>query len=181
MTKILFLLAIEFCLLQNLICQIDSSSRSDCLRTNAVIEGRRFENNHYFKFFAILLQDTCSTYNRFTNYFYSKNEPKNNLPPKYYKAVIVDTALVIESEKAIKYLNVDLYRCIRLYAGFVNEENDLFIVVQFVSRKGYRRNKYYSKQMDLVADKNRNLYFIVLSKGVNGLIVEKYFPNDFLR
>jgi hypothetical protein len=181
MKKLLLFILMIFCLLQNVISQTGSPKGFDCLRINATTEGKRFEDKRYFKFFAVLLQDTCSTFNRFTNYFYSTADLKNNLPQKYYRATIIDPLQAIMAEKAIKNLSVDLHSYIRLYAGFVNDKNDTCIVVQFLKRKEYRKDKFYSKQMNLIAQKNRKLYFMVLEKRGNDVTAEKYFPNDFFK
>lgn len=176
MGKTFLFIAITLCLLQNAIGQTFGLTGVDCLKANATVEGKKFTDKRYFKSFALLLQDTCSTFNRFTNYFYSDNDLKNNLPQRYYRAVVVDTTLAIMAETSISRLNVDLSRYIRLYAGFINDKNDTCLVVQFLKPKEYKRNKHYSKQLDLIAQKNRQLTFLVLKKKGDELFVEKYFP-----
>src|SRR5690348_16273845 len=125
MKKSLLFVMINLCLLQKMIAQ---SKGVDCLRANAITEGQQFKDKRYFKFFGILHQDTCTSFNRFTNYFYSSTDLKNNLPEKYCRAVVIDTMQAIKAEQAIKNLKADLYHCVRLYAGFIDDQNDTCIV-----------------------------------------------------
>jgi hypothetical protein len=169
-----------YSLLQNTQGQPLQPEGINCLRTNAVIEGKRFEDKRYLKFFALLLQDTCTTYNRFTNYFYPANGHKINQPQRYFKAFIVDSIRTVLAEKVYKTMNTDVYRYIRLYMGFVDDNNDTIIVVQFLKPREFRNDKFYSKQMNLIAQKNKKLCFVVLKEIENELTVESSFPTGFL-
>lgn len=191
-----------FYFVKNTVGQTFKPDSIPCLRLNAVEEGKRFEDKRYFKYFALLLQDTCSSFNRFTNYFYSSTIIESNQLQKYYPATIIDSDQVFfieqyfkgkiltdrhtesnnkSSRVTVRNLNKYLYHYIRLYVGFVNDHNDTCIVIQFVKPKEYKNDKFYSKQMDLIARSNKTLRFIILRKRENELRLEESFPADFLK
>jgi hypothetical protein len=165
-----------------------------CLTLNASKSGVIFSNNDYFNKIGILLQDTCSSFNRFDRNFYS-GQSGLVTPLLYYNAIIVDstTAISIEAQlkgvvtqrsKAMKIgvanASKKLRKFIRLYAGFVNEIGDTCVVIQYVTNREYAKGKYYSKQLDLIAAKNRPLRFVVFEKKMTEWAIRSSFPYDFL-
>lgn len=164
-----------------------------CLTLNASKNGIAFSNNNYFSKIGILIQDTCSSFNRFDRNFYPDSGSVNRLP--FYKAIIVDsiTAISIEDQlkrgvvhrsdnntEGVSNASEKLRKFIRLYAGFISVDRDTCVVVQYVTKREYKKESYYSKQLDLIAAKNRSLKFVVFEKSIRGWIIRSSFPNDFL-
>jgi hypothetical protein len=161
-----------------------------CLTLNASKCGIIFSNYNYFNKIGILLQDTCSSFNRFDRNFYSGVRSLTT-PAFYYRAIIVDstTAISIEAQpkESSKYRSNKMKKnianvnkkFIRLYAGFVNEVGDTCVVIQYVTNREYLKDKYYCKQLNLIAEKRRSLRFAVFEKIVNKWVVRSSFPYDF--
>jgi hypothetical protein len=182
-----------FCMLLGYRALSQASSSIPCLTLNALKNGVLFENNTYFNKVGVLFQDTCSSFNRFDrSFFYGQKMP---ITPAFYQAIIVDstTALSIEVQlkdtivKPSDSVQVDVIngsrkvrKFIRLYAGFINEIGDTCVVIQYVTNREYAKDRYYSKQLNLIAAKNRPLRFIVFEKRANKWRIRSLFPHDFL-
>lgn len=166
-----------------------------CLTLNASKSGIIFSNYIYFNKFGILLQDTCSSFNRFDRSFFS-GQNGSDTTLFYYDAIIVDssTAISIEAQlkKTIK-LQTDsnkigisnsskkIRKFIRLYSGFVSDSRDTCVVVQYVTNHEFDKGSYYSKQLDLIAAINRPLRFVVFEKKVKEWTIRNSFPYDFFK
>ncbi len=164
-----------------------------CLTLNASKNGVLFSNNIYFNKVGVLLQDTCSSLNRFDrNFFYGQSIP---ITQAFYQAIIVDsiTAMSIEAQLKgsiaqlsdsvpVNIINGSkkIRKFIRLYAGFINDNRDTCVVVQYVTNREYAKGRYYNKQLDLIASKNRPLRFIVFEKKADEWKIRSSFPNNFL-
>ena len=164
-----------------------------CLTLNASKYGIAFSNNSYFNKFGVLIQNTCSSFNRFDRNFYPESGSVNLL--HFYKAMIVDSITAISIEDQLKRgvirrfenntevvhdATEKLRKFIRLYAGFISAKGDTCVVVQYITTQEYKKEIYYSKQLDLIAAKNCSLRFVVFKKTIGGWIIKSSFPNDIL-
>lgn len=164
-----------------------------CLTLNASKNGVLFSNNIYFTKIGVLLQDTCSSFNRFDrNFFYRQSIPIKN---SFYKAIIVDSITAMSIEAQLKGsidqlsdnvpINIidgsrKIRKFIRLYAGFINDNRDTCVLVQYLTNREYAKDRYYSKQLNLIASKNRPLRFIVFEKSADNWKIRSLFPSNFL-
>lgn len=182
-----------FCILFGYRVLSQERSSIPCLTLNASKNGVLFSNNTYFDKVGILLQDTCSSFNRFDrSFFYGQSIPNTQA---FYQAIIVDsiTALSIEAQLKgsiaqlsdsvpVNIINGSkkIRKFIRLYAGFINDKGDTCVVIQYVTNREYAKDGYYDKQLNLIASKNRPLRFVVFEKRADKWKIKSSFPNNFL-
>lgn len=124
-------------------------------------EGIKIVNKKYFKYFSLLLQDTCSPYNRL-----------NNNPIQLDSMAIIKVeqwckdSLQLNARQKVKdisdkrakkriknsYRAVNKYKYIRLYMGYKNNEDSLRILVQYVTKKQFNKSSYsdYKEDFDLI-------------------------------
>ena len=179
----------------NVFAQVAEDSSLSCLRPHAVKAGAYFEDKHHFNKFGLLLQDTCSYFNRFSAGFYfsvGDKSVQSHYKSSFYTAILIDPALASFLENALSghILKVNangdsvhldnpsrkLKKCIRLYNGFINDRKDTCIVVQYLTTREYNSSNFYSKQMDLIAHKGRQLKFAIFRKEGDRILIEGCFP-----
>ena len=131
------------------------------------------------KYFAILMQDTTLSGNRFDNGFdLGTNKNYSNTASNNFRlpAFIIDSTLFLRCEARLQKgdssitfydyskenLISNLRKYIRLYIGYIDTSNQLNVVVQFLTKKEYKKNeRMYSKELSLLA-LQRNLRFAIL-------------------
>lgn len=116
-------------------------------------------NGPYFKHFAVLMQDSTLSGNRFI-YYDSENNEIVDLPFLY-----IDSATFYECERRLlhpdslvtfryyddgflSFINEKIFltclnRYIRLYVGYIDENNKKVVCVQFVTLKEFNESIYY--------------------------------------
>ena len=141
-------------------------------------------NKPSFKHFAILMQDTTLSGNRFDNWFdmprnkYFTTNPKKTVQ---YPAFIVDSALFFRCEEkllnpdsAVKFYSYPKYpsnndklkknvkKYIRLYIGYIDGSGDKKVVVQFIKPKEFKKMEHiYSKELFLIANQKKLRFAII--------------------
>lgn len=152
-------------------------------------EGVKFINKEYFKFFSILIRDTCNPMNRFTNCYIENNLRCAN--EFYYNALLIDSKKVKEAEfflkewtdsipeyvwKRFHFFTKDMYRkYIRLYGGCTNENGVEFQIIQFLTKKEFQRNPSYKFMFNLFAIRQTDkLRFLILRKENNKIYLHSY-------
>lgn len=136
-------------------------------------------NDKCCKYFAILMQDTTLSGNRFDNWFELPVEGNHTVNPKniiQLPAFIIDSTLFLRCEARLQKgdssitfydyskenLKSNLTKYIRLYIGYIDTSSQLNVVVQFLTKKEYKKNeRMYSKELSLLA-LQRNLRFAIL-------------------
>lgn len=130
------------------------------------------------KSFAILMQDTTLSGNRFDYRFdLATHKNYNTTSDNFlFPASIVDSTLLLKCETRLQkgsssitfydYAKSDFKsnpkKYIRLYIGYIDTSGQLNVVVQFVTKKEYKKNeKMYSKELSLLA-LQKNLRFAIL-------------------
>lgn len=130
------------------------------------------------KTFAILMQDTTLSGNRFDYRFdLANNKNYNTLSNNFLlPAFIIDSTLLLKCETRLQKgdSSITFYdyakdnfksnpkKYIRLYIGYIDTSGQINVVVQFVTKKEYNKNeKMYSKELSLLA-LQRNLRFAIL-------------------
>lgn len=128
------------------------------------IKGVKVINKNFSKHFIILLKDSISYENRFTNidqiYSNGKTPNQNDRDNVYYLPfVTLDTDLLqrvgwdILKKSKNTYLSGiygNLRKYIWLCAGFINQYNELVIIIQFIIPREYRKDKDYSYKFNLL-------------------------------
>ena len=165
-----------------LFCLVFFVSSAYCqLSTEGTLDkkGIIIYNGKSCKYFAILMQDTTLSGNRFDNSFnlgthknYS-NTAFNNLR---LPAFIIDSTLFLRCETRLQKgdtsitfydyakenLKSNLTKYIRLYIGYTDTSGQLNVVVQFLTKKEYKKNEgMYSEELSLLA-LQRNLRFAII-------------------
>ena len=141
-------------------------------------------NKPSFKYFAVLMQDTTLSGNRFDNWFDApeKNEywtnPKGNI---ILPALVVDSALFLKCEEKLlnphstvkfysypKYpsnndkLRENVKKYIRLYIGYIDGSGHKKVVVQFIKPKEFTKMKHiYSKELFLIVHQKKLRFAII--------------------
>ncbi|MDR0872655.1 MAG: hypothetical protein LBN27_04190 [Prevotellaceae bacterium] len=138
---------------------INLSVYNQCNRfENAQKKGVIIKEKSYFNKYAVLLQDTCTTYNRFTN---NLIYPNLDYDTSTLKSIIIDETLFLKTEKYIYENFSESYQLsffYRLYIGCVDKNSDTCIIVQFIKEKDFNKDKSYLKQMNLIIGGNKPLY-----------------------
>jgi hypothetical protein len=186
---ILFLIILNF-------LEVNSQGLSDikCMNLNASVLGKKVTNYKNSSTFAILIQDTCSSFNRFDNNFYSFPEISVS-KLKYYKAVIVDSILWNQLEKSFLedsqisklgsqdqnyQIRRKLLKYITIVSGFVNDLGDTCFVSQFLTKKEFKSDPTFSKQMNLLANQKKEISFFIVRKIKNNFVLDTFFPPQLL-
>lgn len=175
MSFIVFILLMSFCCIK-----VARSQDLDKFQN----KGTVIYNKPFFKNFAILMQDTSLSGNRFDNWFdmprnkYFTTNPKTTVQ---YPAFIVDSALFLRSEEKLlhpdstvefysypKYpknndkLKRNVKKYIRLYIGYIDGSGHKKVVVQFIKPKEFRKMEYiYSKELFLIANQKKLRFAII--------------------
>ena len=125
-------------------------------------EGIKIINKKYFKYFSLLLQDTCSGFNSSTNDFFHYKVGQTTFDNKFCPYVLLDSMMVIKIERWCKYTDslqqnvkyivkdisdktmrkrvrnsyraVNKYKYIRLYMGYKDNENNLCVIIQYLTK-----------------------------------------------
>ncbi|MDF2188430.1 hypothetical protein [Paraflavitalea sp. CAU 1676] len=151
--------------------------------------GVKYSNDRLYPGFAVLLRDTCTPMNRFTNCYIKR---LNNCPVEsYYAALSADTSNVvkteaflgewlnIQKEKSVKFMNVRGYsfaNYIRLYGGCMDERGGKYIVVQFITKQEYNRTPLYGKSFNLFANRlHDKLRFAIIKVEEGQYTMNGYF------
>ncbi len=142
--------------------------------------GVQFKCKKYYNNFALLLQDTVTNFNRYTNSFINSDYSDSRLFP----AILIEKKTVIKVEEFIKSKmspNETLRNFIRLYIGFKLLNSDsTFIVVQFLTKKEYFEKKsFYNFAQNLIARKSNDLRFaiFVINKERNIALMNQFPKN----
>lgn len=147
-------------------------------------KGTVLYNKPFFKYFAILMQDTTLSGNRFDNWFDApgKNEYLTN--PKgriVLPAFIIDSALFFKCEERLlspdstvefysypKYpknnnkLKKNVKKYIRLYIGYIDGSGHKKVVVQFITPKEFEKMEHtYSKELFLIVYQKKLRFAII--------------------
>ena len=153
--------------------------------------GEIYLNQVFFKKYAILLRDTCSPFNRFTNCYVRNNQ---QCPVEYYyKAALVDSYMAIEAESFLAHQSKNektengieqfsfsknsFYNYIRLYGGFFDDRNEKYVVIQFLTQKEFARDKrYYTKYFNFFAQRTASkLRFLILKFNGDVIAIQSRF------
>jgi len=151
--------------------------------------GEKYINQRLYSRSSVLLRDTCTPLNRFTNCYIKR---LNNCPTEFhYAALSVDTNdvikietflgewLNIQKEKSVKFMNVRRYtfaNYIRLYGGCRDERGVKYIIVQFITKQEYNRSPIYSKSFNLLANRlHEKLRFAVIKVEEGQCTMDAYF------
>lgn len=147
--------------------------------TKVKVKGVVCFNKPYYKYNALLMQDTSLSGNRFYNWFNinTKNQqfsyPKKEI--KYY-AFIIDSSTFLfceeklkKSDSSIVYFNCsddafqnNISKYIRLYMGFFDENNKKNVVVQFVRPKQFKKyQQIFECELFLLAQLKNLRYAII--------------------
>lgn len=147
-------------------------------------KGMVLYNKPFFKYFAILMQDTSLSGNRFDNWF---DMPRNKFftsnpeTTVHYPAFIIDSTLfflcdrrLLNSDSTVKYYSYPKYpknndklkrnvrKYIRLYIGYVDSSGPKKIVVQFITPKEFKRMEHvYSEELFLIVNQKRLRFAII--------------------
>jgi hypothetical protein len=153
-------------------------------------DGEELKNKLFYKYFAVLIRDTCDHMNRFTNCYIQRTDScTGNF---YCPAVLIDSNTAqrvevflkewIDTAKRsvqIRFTNTkkhSFYKYIRLYGGFINEIGDTFIVVQLVTKREFYRNPLYKRQFDLFATRTTSkLRFMILKISGDRIFIHSSF------
>lgn len=156
-----------------------NTTKAQCDRySNASVEGVFVKGASCFKKRALLLQDTCTEWNKFTN---SLIYPNLTYDTTTLKSVIVDEKMFhrVEINLCKEFKNIKkLRRCFRLYVGCVDSKGDTCVIVQFVKAKEFFSNKLYSRQLNLLLgpkDSFSIAYFILKNNRIYFLRGSCYF------
>ena len=142
-------------------------------------EGIKVINKRYFKWFSFLLQDTCNHSNRFDNDFFHYKKGQLTFNNNYCQILQADTLLLIKIEEWCRdslrvnvahrikeladknkslekklekfYSSVNRYRQIRLYMSYIDDADNLCVLVQYITKKQLEQNPFYIKQFNLIA------------------------------
>jgi len=146
--------------------------------------GIKYINKTFMKNFAILIQDTCLPLNRFTKSefydnkeFYEKSyilpairiDPENISKFEFIINEWLDTTSAGEKFRHLKSNKLKKY--IRLYLGASESENINYYIIQFLTKKEFKKHPFYLYSINLLAQRRRNdkLKYIIL-KEENGLL-----------
>lgn len=134
------------------------------------------ENN---KHFAVLMQDTTLSGNRFDSRFDSgiKNDGSAKFVNTMLPPFIIDSTLAVKCEEILQINDTDrvsfydytkdnymnkLSNYIHLFMGYIDERCQLKVVVQFVTPKEFKRNKeIYDKELFLLALQKKLRFAII--------------------
>lgn len=142
------------------------------------VKGLMNTSRKFIKQFSVLMRDTTLSGNRF-DYIYHMNEKKDN--DKYSKnftlpPYLIDSILSLKCDSILRYgkSRVDFYNYsknnylktipdlnnyIRLYIGYIDRENNLYVVIQFVTFKEFKKmSPVLSYQLFLIIGQ-KNLRF----------------------
>jgi len=157
-------------------------SRGNCQSSKEVASQKNgiiISKNKFYKHFAILMQDTFLSGNRFDNWFELQVENNQSINPKnsiLFPAFIIDSALFLKCETMLhdgdssitfydyskQNLKISIRNYIRLYIGYIDGSSQLKVVVQFLTKQEYKKNeKIYRKELSLLA-LQKNLRFAIL-------------------
>lgn len=148
------------------------------LKPYKMVSGEKYINKMQFKYFAMLLRDSCNLMNRFSEAFvHQKIDNSNDF---YYPWLLVDSPFVEKAErflskwvdtipedkkeKLFKSKRRNFYRYIRIYGGFIDQEGDRYIAIQFLTKSQFVNYAKYNHQFDLFATRSKKdeLRFVIL-------------------
>lgn len=122
-----------------------------------IIEGKVIKGDGRYQMFSVLLQDTCSPFNKFLNSSFNYSDKNNNELTSY----IIDSTLFFKVDSFLD--NYDKFKqlteYVRIYAGCLDLVGDTCIVVQFVNVVDFLRNRRFLSEMNLIM--GGNVKFIV--------------------
>lgn len=154
-------------------------NHSFCQASNSGKNGFVIFNRPTFKCFAILMQDTTLSGNRFDNWFDMQHNNKASVSPQVtakHPAFIVDSFLFKRCEEKLlhpdssvnfynysnDHLKENLTKYIRLYIGYIDSYGYKNIVAQFLKPREFKKKEYiYNKELFLVA-KQKKLRFAII-------------------
>ncbi len=144
-------------------------------KEGVIIKGRKYQ-----KHISILMKDSTLGGNRFDYYWHSKSDffGTDSLTNFLLTFYFVDSLLSYRadsillnniqssSNKITSYPKREITKLLknyyRLYVGYIDDKENLNVVVQFVSPKEYKKDKLiYSKQLFLVVPR-KELHFAVV-------------------
>jgi len=156
------------------LCSITSFSQTSRIEKKGLI----VYNRPLFKHFAVLMQDTTLSGNRFDNAYDDPWDIENFSTPKggiIRPALIVDSNLSVECDERL--LNHDslihynfskgklprkITRYIRLYIGYIGISGQVTVVCQLLRPREYKKHLYiYDSELFLVVPA-KSLYFAVI-------------------
>lgn len=155
----------------------------ECLNSQPTISGL-ICNDIYKNGTDVLLRDTCAEPNRFTNRFFGKGQGLSYGPSAYYyhKAILIDRQTALSIRKTLgQTTSLNSKNFVRLFGGFVDDLGDSTVIVQFVPIKEFKKNNYYQIHMNLIADRERKLYYAIFKKREQEVDVIVTFPRELLK
>ncbi|NSL88112.1 hypothetical protein ECE50_014790 [Chitinophaga sp. Mgbs1] len=125
---------------------------------------------------SVLLQDTCTYWNRFEEiFFYPNSRPEKN--EEFLPAVIIDSVRLRKVECFLlsylsfkeslgRQLSKSFRKDVKLYIGCYDAKSKSdFIIIQFVTNEDFDRNKNYSKALSLLVGTEELRYIVLKCNG----------------
>lgn len=162
-----------------LVLLLSGINRSFCQSSHFDKKGIIVFNRPKFKHFAILMQDTTLSGNRFDNWFDIQHNNKVSINPQAtikHPAFIVDSCLFETCEKKLlhpdssiafynysnNHLKENITKYIRLYIGYIDSDGNRKVVIQFLKPKEFKKKKYiYNKELFLVANQKKLRFAVI--------------------
>jgi len=156
--------------------QVKLLSKNDTLQRNGIV----VPPNRFSKQFSILMRDTTLSGNRFDYRWHKGTDLNGRVSSINYQlpAFLVDSTLAAYCDsmlifaigdkqiRSTSYPKNDLStltkKNVRLYAGYIDDEGNRNIVVQFISPKEFKRlQRFYLQELFLVVP-TKELHFAII-------------------